>query len=247
MSFLLLSGCGEKDTDPSSLFAKMAIVSYGDDLTQKFEFENDGTNYTRLSGFYDNGRGGFDEEPDFMFDIIYNGNNELIETRFVDETNAVSEKYVFEITSNSLKRTFLKLNESTGDFEESGVHEEFYLKDPEDGYYIFNEAIYEYKDGNMTGYGTESTDNTGNLDALEKNWNFYTYVFDNKPNVLTNYAINYAISDEFFERSRNKNNVIGFQWDSSNTLRTWTLNIDGAGRLMSFIHNSTGRTTTFEY
>uniref|UniRef100_UPI0040480128 hypothetical protein n=1 Tax=Roseivirga sp. TaxID=1964215 RepID=UPI0040480128 len=72
-------------------------------------------------------------------------------------------------------------------------------------------------------------------------------MFDNKPNVLKSYAINYAILDEFFERSRNKNNVIGFQWDPSNNLRTWTLNIDGARRLMSFIHDATGRTTTFEY
>lgn len=100
----------------------------------------------------------------------------------------------------------------------------------------------------MVGYGVESQDNTGNLDALEKNWNFYPYLFDNKPNVLTNYALSYAVLDEFFERSRNKNNLIGFQWDpAGGSTRSWTLNIDGSGRLTSFIHEATGRTTTFEY
>lgn len=118
LSSLLISACDDSDGTPlSSEFAVSALVIYSGEPSQKFEFENDGTNYTKIHGYYNGGSGPFPDNPSFTFKLEYNTNNELAEVQFIDDDGSIPSKYVFEFTSNSLKRTEMRFNENTNSFE----------------------------------------------------------------------------------------------------------------------------------
>lgn len=247
---ILLFGCS--NVDPQDEFVKSAFVNYGGDTPaiKKIVFENDGNNYTRGLFYWANSNGEFKERPDGVFDMLYD------EEGFISEVlnpasrtdNTIVSKYIFNRTANSLQRTYWRLNDQDI-LEEVETKEQFHMKDPVDGYYIFNDILYEYKSGNVVGVGSEVTDDLWNLDALGKKWNFWEYLYDDEPNFFSSYATYTILGIEMFELSRNKNNQIGMRYGFSDggNFRTWKFTRDKKGRVITYEFTNTGITFNFQY
>ena len=250
--FCLVLSCQNKDAEldaPSGDFIKDILVYYNnsDKPITKYQFQNDGTNYTNVALFTKRLPSDlFQPEPQKIISFEYDESGFIAK---IDEKTSVDayafSSYVYKLVDGVLIYEEYLLKRIG--FEKGDVERNMYFNNPEDGFYEFEDKLYEFENGNLIVLGTINEVDGGDLNQFDKNWNVSDKYYDNNPNVYANPAINFVLGDKKMLRSLNRNNLTGIKERGENGPIPKIDYIYNGNKIESIINYETGAIAQFIY
>lgn len=260
---ILLIGCFitfiscDDGQDVNSCIMKEAIVSYPGDnnILYKKVFTHDGLNYTEVREFtYHTSDKKYSETPDFITTLTYENGKITKEVR-QDVKNNYFFQWTFSYTVDGPK-TIVHIHNRTvinGVMENEGDFETNFFESPADGIYLSKSilgdlSLEEYENGNLVRVGNPSP--SGSYFAYDTTWAFNSrYVYDDKPNVTTEYVLQEEIN-QVPNGGYCKNNVLQFIYTADNGQSQsleQSFTINSQNRLEKYVYGGTERTVTITY
>jgi hypothetical protein len=226
---VLVFACSKNpdNTDPiieGDFITEINTYAIGDEnASEKIILENDGERYVSYKRYWNTG-------PNESLELItvgkftYDANGFLILAEMFSEEgqNTPSRKFEYEWNgdSYSVKNSGFIDGQFSVDYDYSLI----YFENPEDGYRMFTDLIWSFKNGNLVGQGYES-ETDGTVEAFGKKWVVReSSIFDNQPNIYANQAIDFVLGQRDLARSLNMNNFTGLKLPDGR-IEQWQTNV----------------------
>lgn len=248
----LVFSCQNEDSNPNlntgDLVKEIIVHSNANNQPiTKYQFQNDGENYTSAVVFTKiSSEPLFDPEPKKVITFEYDDDGFIAQ---IDEKNDVSAQsyssHIYRVVENVMVHEEYFLYRIG--FKKGETTRSMYFNNPEDGFYLFEEKLYEIQGGNLVGLGTINEFDGGDIDQFNRKWDMSDRFFDNNPNVFANPAINYILGNKNMSRSLNRNNLTGMlDRGSSGTVPQIEFIYNG-DKIDSIIDHLTGDVVQFIY
>ena len=212
--FVLVACSNSDDAEPvvvDDFIAEILSYKLGENKpNQRLVLHNDGEKYTSYDRYwnvaYDNS-----EELIYTNSIVFNYNVDGFVTRIedfsADDLDRPISIYEYEWHSDHYNYKHLLYHQ--GDYSTQANYDIIYFKQPGTGFRFWNGLLYGFENGNLAGYGNEDEDR-GNLEVLGKRWLYQRLMlFDDRPNIFAEQAIDFALGQRELLRSMNNNNYVG--------------------------------------
>lgn len=244
--------CQQEDSDLNpepGKFIKDILVYFNnnDQPVTKYQFQNDGEHYTNVAVFR---KGANDEffqpDPKYIISFQYDENGFI---KQIDEKQEVNDyaytSYLYSIEDGALVyQEFFLVRIG---FERGKEVRRMFYQDPEDGFYEFEDQLYQFQNGNLVSFGTINEFDGGDLDQFNRKWDVEDLIYDDKPNVFADYAVNFVLGDKEMTRSLNRNNLKGIRERGENQNLPLMEFIYNGDKIESIINHETGAIAQFLY
>lgn len=247
----IVFSCQEGTSDTSPLngeYIKDILVYYnnGDKPITKYQFQHDGENYINVLVFK---KGPNDDffKPAPHYVISFEYKDGFISK--IDEKQEVNDyaytSYLYRIENGALvyEEYFLK---RIG-FEKGKALRQMFYNNPEDGFYEYDDKLYQFQNGNLVTLGTINEFDGGDIDQFNKKWDATDMYYDENPNVFSEFAVNFVLGDKQMTRSLNKNNLKGIRKRGENQNLPLMEFIYNDLKIESIINHETGAIAQFIY